>query len=153
MSVRNPSTVFASVLIGIALLLLAGCSTIDSRIKGNAAYFDSLPFESQERIRKGIVEIGDTADMVFIAMGAPSEKRSSRSATRDRETWIYQVHYQDWVGRALVGYRRVVVYDEKTKRSFVYHEPVYRDFYRQRTEDRIRIEFDRGVVTAIEQRR
>lgn len=153
MNVRILPKVFARVLIGLALVLLAGCSTINSRIKDNAAYFESLPLESQERIRKGIVEVGDTSDMVYIAMGAPSEKRSSRSASRDVETWIYQIHYQDWVGRAFMGYRRVVVYDEKTKRSYVYREAVYEDIYRERTEERIRIEFDRGVVTAIEQRK
>jgi len=150
---RKPQKLLILSMIGLALVLLAGCSTINSRIKDNAAYFDSLPLESQERIRKGIVEVGDTADMVFIAMGAPSEKRSSRSAARDVETWIYKIHYQDWVGRAFLGYRRVVVYDEKTKRSYVYREPVYEDIYRERTEERIRIEFDRGVVTAIEQRK
>jgi hypothetical protein len=152
MTVQHLSLLFARSLIGLTLVLLAGCSTINSRIDENAAYFDSLPLESQERIRKGIVEVGDTTDMVYIAMGAPAEKRSSRSARRDRETWIYQVHYQDWVGRAHVGYRRVVVYNEKTKKSYVYHEPVYQDIYREHTEDRIRIEFERGVVSAIEQR-
>lgn len=153
MNVQNLSRLLFRSVIGLVLVLLVGCSTINSRIQENAAYFDSLPIEAQERVRKGIVEIGDTAEMVYMAMGAPAEKRSSRSASRDRETWIYQVHYQDWVGRAFLGYRRVVVYDEKTKRSYVYREPVFEDVYRERTEDRIRIEFERGVVSAIEQRR
>lgn len=153
MNVRNLPKVFARTLIGIAFVLLVGCSTINSRIQDNAVYFNSLPLESQERIRKGIVEVGDTTDMVYIAMGAPSEKRSTRSSTRDREVWVYKVHYQDWVGRAFIGYRRVVVYDEKTKKHYVYREAVYEDIYRDRTEERIRIEFERGVVTAIEQRK
>ena len=153
MNVRNLPSVFARTLIGLAFVLLAGCSTINSRIKDNAAYFDALPLESQERLRRGVVEVGDTSDMVFIAMGAPTEKRSNRSATRDVETWVYRVYYQDWVGRAFAGYRRVVVYDEKTKKTYVYHQPVYEDIYRERSEERIRVEFNRGVVTAIEQRK
>lgn len=153
MTVRNPKILLVRALIGLTLVLLAGCSTINSRIEKNAAVFDAFPAETQARIRKGIVEVGDTPDMVYIAMGAPSEKRSRRSATRDRETWIYSVYYQDWVGRTFVGYRRVVVYDEKTKRSYVYHEPVYEDIYRNRKEDRIRIEFEDGAVTSIEQRK
>ena len=153
MKVRNPKILLVRAFIGLTFVLLAGCSTINSRIKANAAYFDTLPIETQEKLRKGIVEVGDTTDMVYIAMGAPSEKRSTRSTARDRETWIYKVHYSDWVGRAFVGYRRVVVYDEKTKRTYVYHQPVYEDLYRERTEERIRIEFDRGVVSAIEQRK
>jgi len=153
MKVRNPKILLVRAFIGLTFVLLAGCSTINSRIKANAAYFDTLPIETQEKLRKGIVEVGDTTDMVYIAMGAPSEKHSTRSTARDRETWIYKVHYSDWVGRAFVGYRRVVVYDEKTKRTYVYHQPVYEDLYRERTEERIRIEFDRGVVSAIEQRK
>ncbi|HUG12551.1 MAG TPA: hypothetical protein VMM36_16150 [Opitutaceae bacterium] len=152
MSVRNLKTPLLRALAGLAFVLLAGCSTINSRIKANPAVFDALPLETQEKVRKGIVEVGYSPDMVYIAMGRPSEKRSSRSATLEKETWIYSVHYQDWVGRAMVGYRRVVVYDEKTKRTYVYHQPVYEDFYRDRKEDRIRIEFEDGVVSAIEQR-
>jgi hypothetical protein len=152
MNVRNFRAPLLRALASLAFVLLAGCSTISSRIQANSAVFDTLPLETQEKIRKGIVEVGYTPEMVYIAMGGPTEKRSSRSASRDRETWIYSVYYQDWVGRALVGYRRVVVYDENTKRSYVYHQPVYQDFYRDRKEDRIRIEFEDGVVSAIEQR-
>jgi len=138
---------------GLALVLLAGCSTINSRIRANAAVFDSLPPAAQENLRKGIVEVGYTPEMVYIAMGDPHEKRSTRSGNRDRMTWIYNVYFQDWVGRVLVGYRRVVVYDEKTKKTYVYHEPVYEDIYRDRKEERIRIQFDKGVVAVIEQRK
>ena len=152
MSVRKITTRLLRAAAGLAFVLLAACSTINSRIQANSAVFDALPLETQERIRKGIVEVGYTPQMVYIAMGDPTEKRSSRSASRDRETWIYSVYYQDWVGRALVGYRRVVVYDRETKRSYVYHQPVYEDFYRDRKEDRIRIEFENGAVSAIEER-
>jgi hypothetical protein len=152
MNVRIPGTPLLRAFIGLTLLLLAGCSTINSRIEANSAVFGALPLETQEKIRKGIVEVGYTPEMVYIAMGDPTEKRSSRSASRDRETWIYSVYYQDWVGRAFVGHRRVVVYDQKTKRSYVYHQPVYEDLYRDRKEDRIRVEFEDGEVSAIEER-
>lgn len=140
-------------LVASTLVLLAGCSTVNSRIRQNAPLFDSLPADTQEKIRKGVVEVGYTPEMVFIAMGAPDEKRSTHSAARDRATWIYNVYYQDWVGQAFAGYRRVVVYDEKTKTRYVYREPVYENVYRDRKEERIRIEFENGIVSAIEQRK
>jgi hypothetical protein len=118
MNMRISKTLPFRILAGIALVMLAGCSTINSRIKENAAVFDSLPADVQEKISQGIVEVGYTPDIVYIAMGNPHEKRSSRSADRNKSTWIYNVYFQDWVGRVQLGYRRVVVYDEKTKRAF-----------------------------------
>jgi hypothetical protein len=152
MNMRISKTLPLRILAGIALVMLAGCSTINSRIKENAAVFDSLPADVQEKISQGIVEVGYTPDMVYIAMGNPHEKRNSRSADRNKATWIYNVYFQDWVGRVQLGYRRVVVYDEKTKRTYVYHEHVYEDVYRDPKEERIRIEFTDGIVSAIEQR-
>lgn len=140
-------------LVGLSLVLLSGCSTINSRIRENQALFDGLPADTQDKIRQGVVEVGYTPQMVFMAMGEPHERRSTRAADRESSVWIYNVYYQDWVGRRMAGYRRVVVYDEKTKKHYVYVEPVYEDLYRDRKEERIRIEFDRGVVSAIEERK
>jgi len=151
--VPNKTIPLARVLIGLAIVLLTGCSTINSRIQRNAALFDSLPAETQEKIRRGIVEVGYTPDMVYIAMGAPHEKRTNQSAKGERMTWIYNTYFHDWVGRVFTGYRRVVVYDPKTKRRYIFVEPVYENVYRDRKEERIRIEFRDGVVSAIEQRK
>lgn len=140
-------------LFGAALLLLTGCSTINSRINANVALFETLPADTQEKLRKGIVEVGFTPEMVYIAMGEPNERRSARSASRERTTWVYKVYFRDWVGRTLVGYERIVVYDPETKKTYVYHEPVYRDFYRDRTEERVRIMFENGAVSVIEERK
>ena len=134
-------------------MLLAGCSTVNSRIHEKAAMFDALPAATQEKIRKGIVEVGYTPDMVYVAMGAPDEKRGTISKKGNRTTWIYNVYYQDWVGRRLLGYQRVLVRDSKTNRAYVLSEPVYEDIYRNRKEQRIRIEFTDGAVSVIEQRK
>lgn len=152
MNVRVSTRHLVPILLGAAILLLAGCSTINSRIRGKAVLFESLPVETQEKIRKGTVEVGYTPDMVFIAMGEPHEKRRIRSANRDGMTWVYNVYFQDWVGRVLVGHRRIVVRDEENKIIRVYHEPVYQDVYRDRKEERIRIIFEDGAVSVIEQR-
>lgn len=150
----NPAKpILVRLLVGLVLVLLAGCSTINSRIRENQGEFDVLPADTQKKIRDGIVEVGYTSRMVYMAMGEPHERRSTRAASRDRSVWIYNVYYQDWVGRRFAGYRRVVVYDEKTKKHYVYVEPVYEDLYRDRKEERIRIEFEQGVVSAIEERK
>ena len=144
---------FPRLLVCFFLLLAAGCSTIQSRIEQRQDVFSTLSAEQQEKIRKGIVEIGYTPDMVYMAMGAPSEKRSKATRDGKRTTWIYNTYYEDWVGRTFAGYRRVVVYDQKTGRRYIIHEPVFENVYRSRKEERIRVEFTDGLVSAIEQRK
>lgn len=139
-------------LLGLALVLLSGCSTINSRISANSALFDSLPLETQENLRKGVVQVGYTQDMVYIAMGEPNERRGMRSASTDKMTWIYNTYYHEWVGRVHAGYRRVVITNKDGKVIGIYHEPVYEDIYRDRKEERIRITFKDGAVGLIEER-
>ncbi|MDB6169960.1 MAG: hypothetical protein JWM88_2824 [Verrucomicrobia bacterium] len=131
--------------------LLAGCSTIDSRIKENPALFSSLDPQTQADLRKGGVQVGYTSDMVYIALGAPDE-RSERVTSAGRETvWIYTTTYEEYAGTAHVGYRRVFVRNPRTGAAAVFLEPVYSDVYQDRTEERIRITFRDGRVVAIEQ--
>jgi hypothetical protein len=133
--------------------LLAGCSTIDSRIKENPALFASLDPQTQADIRKGGVQIGYTMDIVYIALGKPDET-SERVTSAGRETiWIYTTTYEEYAGTAHVGYRRVFVRNPRTGATSVYLEPVYSDLYQDRTEERIRIIFRDGRVVAIEQTR
>ncbi len=54
-----------------ALALLAGCQTVDTRIKEKPEVFASLDKAVQDKIKQGIIEIGYTPDMVWLALGAP----------------------------------------------------------------------------------
>ena len=69
----NP-TRFTLVAVALAALSLAGCSTVNSRIKEKSATFQSLDAEAQEKLRQSIIEIGNSFDMVYIALGQPDEK-------------------------------------------------------------------------------
>ena len=134
-----------------AALLLAGCNTLDRRIQQNATTFNSLDPQTQEKLRKGVVELGYTGTMVYIALGAPDEKRDNLTKAGRTTDWIYNTYRQDYAGTAHVGYRRMVAFDPATKRPVVWLEPVYADVYRDRVEPRIRISFKDGRVSAIEQ--
>lgn len=135
----------------VAVLLLAGCSTVESRIKEKPAAFAALDPAAQEKLRKGVVEIGNTSDLVYIALGKPDDKIFKITKNGEDETWIYNNYYQDFAGTALVGYRRYVVIDPQTRRAIVYVEPVYTDLYRERTEERLRIAMKSGRVESIEE--
>lgn len=140
----------SAVLLALALAM-TGCSTIDSRIREKSAVFAALDASTQDKIRLGRIEVGFSTDLVYMANGAPDERRTTTGASGTDETWIYNSYLQEYVGTALVGYRRYVVIDPKTRQPIVYFEPVYNSVYRDRIEERIRIVFKDGKVEAIEQ--
>ncbi len=140
-----------SFLLVVVAVALSGCNTTADRIRQKSEVFASLPPADQARLRKGEVAIGDTGDMVFIALGAPTRHIESTTAKSTRTEWIYREYHQTYEGSRVVGYRRVVSFDPRTGRRFVYLEPDFADVYRERTEDRLRIVFENGRVSAIEE--
>jgi hypothetical protein len=139
------------VLAVLAAGLLAGCSTVESRIKEKSAVFSALDPQTQQKLRKSVVEVGYSPDMVYIALGTPDQKHGKKTAKGYEETWVYNTYYDEWAGQVLTHYRRFVSYDPTTRRYFVYYEPVYSDLYQERTEERFRVDFRNGKVTAVEQ--
>jgi hypothetical protein len=146
-AVRLKKTVFLAGLV----LALAGCSTIDSRIREKQAVFDRLDPQTQDKIRQGIVEVGYTPDLVYVALGRPDERYQKVTAKGDETSWIYKTYYEQYEGMAHVGYRRVVFYDPADRVYHLYYEPVSEPIYSEHEEDNIRVTFVSGKVTAIEQ--
>lgn len=132
-------------------LALTGCDTIDKRIEKNPEIFAAQDTPTQERIKKGEVDVGFTQDAVYLALGAPDEKKTKVTAAGREDTWFYNNYYEDYEGSVTVGYRRFVVYNPTTKRNTVYFEPIRQDIYTPRVEERIRIILKDGVVAVIEQ--
>ena len=137
-------------LISLLLLGLAGCSTFEKRSEEKSAVFAALDTEAQEKLSQGIVEIGYSPDMVYIALGSPDSKSEHTTAEKTDLVWIYSAYYSEYRGTSNVGYRRMVHYDPKTKSHIVYYEPVQVDHYEERVEDRIRVTFRDGKVAVIE---
>ena len=134
----------------LAALLLTGCNTTASRIRQKEAVFAALPAAEQARLRRGEVAVGDTPDMVYIALGQPTRHLEQTTANASHAEWIYDAYVQHYDGTRMVGYRRVVGFDRHTGRRFVYLEPAYVDVYRAETENRFRIVFEQGRVASIE---
>jgi hypothetical protein len=135
----------------IVALVLAGCSTVQSRIEEKSAVFNALPAETQSRIQQGLVDVGYTQEMVYIAMGK-ADKVVERSTGSGEETvWVYNSYYQEYQGSQFAGYRRSVYYDTRIKAYRVFYEPVHADVYRDRVEEVARVIFKDGKVSSIEQ--
>jgi len=137
-------------LAGVALLL-GGCSTIPSRIEEKSALFAALDAETQNKIKQGRVDVGYSTDLVYIALGTPDERLTKTNQTGTTETWIYNSYRQEYLGTAHTGYRQSVVIDPKTRQAIVTYEPVYSSVYRDRVDERIRINFKARQVESIEQ--
>jgi hypothetical protein len=128
---------------------LAGCNSFNARARQMAATYESLPPDAQERLQRGAINVGDTPDMVYIALGNPDERRDIQTADGTQTVWVYKAYWDQYQGTAWMGYRRVFV---PTRRGYaIYHEPVTQDIYRTHAEDRVRITFNNGVVSTVEQ--
>ncbi len=135
----------------LVTLFATGCSTFHSRSQEKSEVFNALDSQTQQRLKKGEIAIGDTADLVYIALGSPDERRSSITSAGEKLTWIYNVYWQEYAGTVHSGYRRIVIYDPGLKRYLVYFEPVRTDVYHQRVDERIRVELINGRVASVEQ--
>ena len=139
---------FSGVLLAV---VLAGCDTFDHRSQEKAVLFASLTPEQREKLKHGVIEIGNTTDMVFIALGVPDEKFETTTADGRVTVWVYYSYHQEYEGDVRSGFHRLVVYDPIRKTYGVYFQSLYTDVYGEFAEENIRISFRDGRVTQIEQ--
>jgi hypothetical protein len=142
---------FRTFMLASSLGFLAGCQTVESRIKEKPEVFASVDKTTQDKIKQGIIDLGYTEDMVYLALGAPDQKRESLSATGRSLTWIYNTYYTRYEGNQMHGYHRRVYFDPFLKTYRVYYRPVFTEVYSEEKEERIRIVFKDGKATVIEQ--
>jgi hypothetical protein len=121
----------------MALPGVAGCSTFESHVREKSETFESLPAREQKRLEHGVIRVGETEDMVYIALCRPDEKRAIDTADGRRDVWSYRSYWQEYAGTEWIGWHRSIV---PGPRGFViFHEPVTADLYRTHTEERIRV--------------
>jgi hypothetical protein len=130
--------------------LLAGCDTFNRRAEKKADVFYALDAATQQRLKDKNIQVGDTPDMVYIALGVPDSKRQRLTSDGRELIWIYKTYYEDYQGTELVGYRRYFV-AVAPDRYVVHYEPVRRDVYQARSEENMRITFVNGHVSTVDQ--
>ena len=133
-----------------ALLALAGCANFEHRAKEKAAVFAALDASTQARLRDGRVEVGDTLDMAYLALGAPGETRDQTTSDGTALVWIYHRRWQEYRGEAVVGYQPIATTDPKTGAPATVYAPVQRSLYQDREEERLRLTFKAGRLAVIE---
>ena len=75
-----------------AALALAGCSSTGARIRAHQVAFDSYPERVQYHLRRGVIEVGYTPEMVFIALGEPSRKAEVVAEDGTAQVWTWWKH-------------------------------------------------------------
>jgi hypothetical protein len=81
-----------TLMLGLSVLLfgfLTGCSTVDSRIRGNPQTFASLSPAEQILVRHGGIREGMPSVAVYLAWGRPDRVRYGSRAGVPFEAWIY----------------------------------------------------------------
>ena len=147
----NPRTILKFLLPAALLMFVAGCQTVDSRIRQNPQLFASLDAQTQAKIKQGIIDLGYTEDMVYLALGAPDQKREARSVAGVQTVWVYSTYFERYDGTRFIGYNRRIYYDPYLRSYRMFYAPVYADTYRPEVEERIRVVFENGRVSVIEQ--
>jgi hypothetical protein len=144
-------TINATTRLLLGLLALAGCSTIDSRIKEKPDAFASLDPATQAKTKQGIIELGFTTEAVYIALGQPSEIRNRHGKAGRETVWKYNSYYDRYEGSVHAGYRRFAYFDPQIRANRIYYEPVYAAVYSEQKDTYIRVIFEDGKITAIKQ--
>jgi hypothetical protein len=134
----------AGVFAGLALGLLAACSTPDARIRRNQALFDSLPATEQALIREGKVGVGFTPEMVRLAVGDPDQRWVRTEAGGRSEIWSYTTYD---------GFDGAPLYRGYYHRYHGGYPFFYDGFYHgsARPREYFKVTFVNGKVTAVEQ--
>jgi hypothetical protein len=134
----------------LAVACLTGCNTFDRRAQQKPAVFASLSPETRERLKNKSIQVGDTPDMVFIALGRADEVQTTTTAAGETLTWTYTRYWQEYQGQAYAGVRPRTVSDPKTGATTVYYEQIYQPVYASREQPVLRITFSAGKVSVIE---
>ncbi len=122
-------------------LLLCACQTPESRIRKNQEKFAAYPPQAQDMIRAGKVEVGFTQEMVLMALGKPSRKYTRKAQDEILEVWAYTE------GRPGLG----LSLGAATGSSVVYGGGISVGGG-DREDERMRVVFKEGKVTAVEKR-
>lgn len=96
MKTTSIAPIVASALLALSGIV-AGCTSdaIANRIQEKSTVFAALPPEQQKDIRQGTIQPGFTADMVYMALGKPSQVKVKDTAQGKVGLWIYNNFYPE----------------------------------------------------------
>jgi hypothetical protein len=85
-------------------LILAGCSTTESRISEHPDIFQSLSAKDQALVSRGQIRTGMSRDAVYLAWGSGDQRVAGAMRGNQTETWIYTTTTSYPYGGGFGGY-------------------------------------------------
>jgi hypothetical protein len=101
----------------LTLLLTAGCTTT------RPTTATTMEPKIREKVGKGTVEPGFTPEMVYLALGKPSEPAESLADATTNGTWVYNDFHRTDRDIVRAGFRRRIVSDPARKGDVIVTEP------------------------------
>ena len=129
-------------IMAVLSLALAGCATLDSRLKEKQAEIVTWPAAVQAAVRAGKIDLGYTTEQVYVALGNLDRIFTRQTAESVEDVWAYydrKPGFSMRVGMASSGYSGglgAAVYERRN----------------DSLDDADRVIFQGGKVVAIEQR-
>jgi hypothetical protein len=137
--------------LALLTLALSGCNTASSRLREypeSAAQFDKA---TRDKIARGVVEPGFTPEMVYMALGKPSEPAEGLASQTKDGTWIYhEFHPRNERDFVRAGYRRRVVFDPVKRSDTVVNEPVDPRLFPSLRPRSVHVTFREGRVVEVQ---
>lgn len=131
----------------MVIVFVAGCSTPQSRARSHAELMANLTPEERALVEAGEIDLGFTQEMVFVALGEPDRKYSERTAEGESLVWAY--HDQGVLSGLSLGVGTSV---GRSSRGTGYGGGVsVGTGGRSRAEETMRVVFEEGRVTGIEE--
>jgi hypothetical protein len=141
MKTRRIGVSFAAL---VAIVVLGGCATPATRIKANPEVFARLTAQQQALVQAGQIALGFDSEAVKLALGDPDRVAVRTDADGETQIWHYVSYEAE--GRVLfTGYYHVGRRWWGWGPSYAY----YLNYPNRHVRDRFRVEFKRGLVTAI----
>ena len=129
----------------VCAVLVAGCSTPDSRIRNSPEIFARLNPDQQALVKAGKIAPGFNMDAVKLALGDPDRVTLITDARGQHQVWHYVV-YEDYEGGVIyMGYYHRF---RGWGGPYFYGGIPYYDGYPARIHDRIRVIFNSNNVVA-----
>ena len=105
-------------LAAVSLLLVSGCAT---RTPTTATRLEP---DIKAKVDKGLIEPGFTPEMVFLALGKPTEPAQSLADATTNGTWVYRDFQRNDRMVVKAGFRRRVVSDPNKKTEVIVNEAI-----------------------------
>ena len=123
---------------------VAGCNTAKPPTTAT-----KLEPEIQKKVAKGVIEPGYTPEMVYLALGKPSEPANSLSDATANGTWVYHDFHRNDRDFIRAGFRRRVVFDPTKGGDVIITEPIDPKLFPNLREHSLHVTFKDGRVVEI----